>query len=355
MNTGTPTDQEKDQAKLNHETSGDNTQPSIGIGTNNIGVEKKLEPTPPEPKPQKEATITVTPAQVSIPPTTSSPPAQTPQPSAPPPSPPPASPPPPPPIQPESQEKIEVETTDIPIKTYDKSKTTDQPTVVAPAINPPPPPTPPVQSSLQKPTAPIKNNSGPAATIATLAILALIFGATGGFFGFRYFDRLKTSASTQNTSTPAVSDNTSPSTEIADWQTYTNSLYKFSLKYPNGWVSNNPDNQSDDIIFASDSASLAAATSGYRVEIVWQDSKGKTLKSWVEANATTTNEKKPVSEITVSGKTAYQQELSNNGPAIASYIELPDKIMIITFTAPDGQLGAGGSWYNKIINSIILN
>lgn len=371
MNTGLPSSNDKDQVKLNQQTSGDpqstvsnpppfNPPPAvppapaavplssvspppaakpapavpvappinqknkdIGIGTDNIGVEKKLQPPTPE--------IKITP----------------PEPQAPkPPTPPPL-----PPVNEVSTAKIEVQTTDIPIKSYDNSKTTD-----APQANPPiaPQSTPQVSTA---PPPPIKAGGGPAGTIVTLTVLALIIGAGGGFFGFRYWDKIKTSASTQTTPTPLVTasagESASP-TDTANWTGYTNDKYKFTIKYPDNWLASTTDAQAEDIIFAANQASLAASPSGARLEIVFQDSNGKTLKSWVEANSVTTGETKPVKELTVSGATAYQQEQTRIQPAVSTYIERPGKIMIVTLTAPPSEMGEAGSWYNSIINSIVL-
>lgn len=372
MNAGTPTDGEKDQVKLNQQTSSDPLQGSvappnsstspppkpeppankpviplqndkpaqdIGVGTDNIGVEKKLQPsqTPPlmaapEP-PSDEAKITHSDPNPVIMPTVPSAPS-TPRPA-------PASPP------QDEKSNIEVQTTDIPIKSYDSSKTTNVPNAVPPASKPPE----------AGDVPPIKASGGPAATIAIIAVLALLFGAAGGFLGFRYWDNLKTAAFSEKSPTPATPSAISESasaTDTSSWPTYPNAKYKFSIKYPPSWVASSTDPQAENIVFAANQASLAESPSDSRVEIVFQDSNGKTLKSWVEANSVTTNETQPIKEVTVSGQTAYQQEQTNIRPAVATYIERPDKIMIVTLTAPATKMGEAGTWYNSIINSIVL-
>ncbi len=381
MNAGTPTDSEKDQVKLNQQTSSDplqgtvappnsqtpvpapppkpeppankpliplqNDKPAqdIGVGTDNIGVEKKLQPvqtppmaTPPPPA-VDEAKITHSdPNPVISPMPPSEPPPSVPQPL-------PAT----PPAPQEAEAKIEIQTTDIPIKSYDSSKITNVPNAV-----PPPPPKPDVPNQ----GGPlIKAGGGPAATIAIIAVLALLFGATGGFFGFRYWDNLKTAAFSEKSptsATPSAISESASATDTSNWPIYSNAKYKFSIMYPTGWVASTTDPQAEEIVFASNQESLAESPSGFRVDIVFQDSNGKTLKSWVEANSVTTNETKPIKEVTVSGKTAYQQEQTNIRPAVATYIERPDKIMIITLTAPATKMGEAGTWYNSIINSIVL-
>ena len=357
MNTGRATPGEKDQVKLNQQTTSDPMQGSV-------------------------------PQAPSAPSAGATPPASTPPPA--PPSPPPLPPAPPatPPLDDGEQKKqnigigeenigVEkklnqpapppqppVEEAKIEIQTYDTSKTTDaaKPVTVTtppgqPLPTPPSPGSPPPLKPIT-PAPPIKAGPSPAATIIVLAILALIFGTAGGFFGFRYWDKLKTSASTETSPSPQakVSAGLSPSaTDTSTWQTYTNSQYKFSLKYPSNWVSSTTDPQAQGIVLAANQESLSPSPSSFRVEIVFQAANGQTLKSWVEANATTTNETQPIKEITVSGQTAYQQEQTNLRPAVATYIERSEKVMIVTLTAPPSLMGEAGEWYNSLINSIVLS
>lgn len=138
------------------------------------------------------------------------------------------------------------------------------------------------------------------------------------------------------------------------WSTYSSTLYNFSLKYPNGWLASTTSPTAEEIVFAANNESLAGALTGFRIEINFQDANGKTLKSWVEANAVATNEKNAAKEIIVDSHTAYQQELTNNQPAIATYLSRGEKIMIVTYTAPAEEMGDGGAWYNNLINSIKL-
>lgn len=200
------------------------------------------------------------------------------------------------------------------------------------------------------PKPPIKAPVSAAGTITILAILALIVGGFGGFYGFRYFDRLKTSASTLASSSPDINQ-----TATTEEKTYSSAKYDFSLKYPSNWFASTSDTQADEIIVASNQESLASDPTGYKVNIVFQDPNGKTLKEWVDANKSATGNTKPLKSITVDGKTAYQQDLDRNGPGVATYIELKDKIMVVTYTAPAEMVGEGGDSYNQIVNSIKLS
>lgn len=354
MDSGHPTDEEKDQVKLNQQASD-------------------------QPPPQ-----TSTPPPTAVPPEPSKSPPPTPEPMPPPkPVPPPPPPPPPLPATPQKplleegpqppdvgvgkpnigvelegkkpeEAKIEVQTSNIDIKNYDQ-KPAPQPSGPTPSteipVSPAIQPGGAAPTKQNAPVPPIKASGGPAATIVVLALLALIFGAGGGFFGYRYWDRLKTSASTENTPTPSTE---TPSLDTAVWQIYTSTKDNFSIKYPNGWLASSTDPQAEKITFASNKASLEGAPTEYKVEVVFQDSQGKTLKDWVTANSVAIAETKSAKEVTVDGQTAYQQELSKNGQQIATYISRPDKVMIVTYSAASDKFGEGGDWYNKIINSIKL-
>ena len=399
MNVGNPTDDDKDLVKLNQQTPSTNNQPAIsnpspsapvasplpdntvkdennniGVGKPNIGVElepKKTEspsslppiqakpqtqPTSPPPSPpsaDKPGTIDVSTSQIDIPNT--SPPA----PTAPKPL--------PPTNLPETlptekaqtaDDKIDVQTAHVPINKYDEPK---PPTPPGPAMIEPQPsasnvPISPVigggQPATNMPTPPIKAYKSPVTTIAVLAIMALILGTGGGFFGYRYWDKLKTSASTETSPSPTTSE--SPSSDITKWQIYTSTLYKFSIKFPNGWQQSTSDANAEKIVLAADKASLEGTPSNYKVEINFQANSGKTLKTWVEANTAAIGEKTAAKEITINEQTAYQQQLSKNGPAVATYIERQDKVMIMTYSAPSDKFGSGGEWYNDMINSLKL-
>lgn len=201
------------------------------------------------------------------------------------------------------------------------------------------------------PKPPIKAPSSATGTITTLAILALIVGGFGGFFGFSYFDRLKTTASTLSSASPGINQTATTEKE----KTYSSAKYGFSLEYPSTWFASTADNQADEITLASNQESLSSEPTGYKVNIVFQDSNGKTFKDWVEANSAATGNSKPLKTISVAEKTAYQQDLDRNGPGVVTYIELKDKIMTLTYSAPAEMIGEGGDFYNQIINSIKLS
>lgn len=273
------------------------SEQNVGVGTPNIGVEEKQEPTPAQqatPNQDKEYTIDVADSNKN--------PANQ-----------------PPPQPPDNTPALQ-------IKNYQN-----------PSQNIPAAPQPPVKAS--------SNTS-----LVIFIILAIITGSAGGFLGFRYYDQTKTSASTETS--PQITE--SPTLDVNTWSTYTSTLYNFSLKYPNGWATSTTDQKAEALVFASNPESLSDTPTGFKIEINFQNSNDQTLKKWVEANTVIIGEKKTAKEITVSGQTVYQQELTKNGLQVATYLERPSKIMIVTYSAPETLFGEGGDWYNTLINSITL-
>ncbi len=252
----------------------------------------------------------------------------------------------------------------IPIKTYDTDKTTDH--TQAPVPTPIPPSTtntttpsgPAINTTIppQQPPSqpPIKASSGgPAATITVLAILALILGSSGGFFGFRYWDKIQISASEENLESPTAYSTTVIKNGL---KSYSNDLYKFSLYYPEDWVPNTENKNAEAITFASNAESLSGGTpTGYRIEITLENSAGKTLKNFVDSKAAALNEQGEIIEIMINEQAAYQQAQTNIQPIVVTFIERSDKIMIITYSAATDQLTKGADIYNNLIDSIKLN
>ncbi len=255
--------------------------------------------------------------------------------------------------------RIEVELTaptPIKVKHYNEKEAPPQtipvpPKPATPSFNPPPATTPP-----PAPTPPVKAPIRTSATLTAMTIVALILGSLGGFFGYRYVDKAKIFANTETTPTPTqtATTNQTGSLDTSLWPIYTSNLYDFTLKYPNGWFSNSTDPQATSLAFASDKESLNGTSLGYKIDLTFQDKQGKTLKDWVDANSVVIAEPTKPKEITVSDQTAYQQEITKNGPQVVTYIDRGDKVMVVTYSAPADKFVAGGNFYNNLINSIKL-
>ena len=72
-------------------------------------------------------------------------------------------------------------------------------------------------------------------------VLIVVVLAGAGYFGWYYFmgpgkKTTTTSTPTSTTTTPSTSTTTNSTTSTADWKTYTNSKYSFSVKYPTAFT-----------------------------------------------------------------------------------------------------------------------
>lgn len=198
------------------------------------------------------------------------------------------------------------------------------------------------------------------ALITTIAILFLGLGFGSGFFGYKYVPKFQNmfgaSADTDKATTPTTIDSTTIDTNIdtATWKPYTNTKYKYSINYPGNWLSDSlTDKEIKTIQFTSykqDTGSTSA--DGYKVEITFQDSNGKTLKDWVSANNTISGTSGAPSKTTVNSKEAYQQELNGVSKSISTYVLQNNLVMIISYYASDAKFSTGKPYYDQMIESI---
>lgn len=205
----------------------------------------------------------------------------------------------------------------------------------------------------------------------TVAIIVLALGLAGGMGGYRYFQGQTASADTASdtnttpTSTKTI-DSTTPTTTtttttdaISKWTSYANTLNKYSIKFPDTWYSTGTESPTATTIqmtsFKPD-ASAGSITDGQKVEVVFQDTNGKTLSAWIEANnaaqgATPTK----TAKTTVDTKEATQLTFATPIKNISTYLIHNDKVMMITYYAADKDFDKGITIYEDILNSIKLN
>jgi len=343
MDQGKTTEEDKDQVKTNQgEVSASPAEAAksenIGVGQPDIGVEKPpAEPETPDP---------ATPAE-TLPINNPTPPA----PEAPIPEPAPA-------VESEPEpEPTKDGSTDIPINKYSNNvsvENTPEPakqveaTTAAPSATPALPSefTPPIAPT-HPPTPPVKAPGRVGAIVASLALLALVIGGTGGFFGFKYLDKIKSSADTLTTPAPSTSDSASTTAK-----TYSSTLYGFSFSYPSAWFISSTDTEATSIIVASNQESLEGTPTGYKVSFDFVSNDGKTLKAWLDSYQVTAGEAGTPTETTINGNPAYQLTLAKTANSTATYIPLTDKIMIVTYTATADKLTTGQTFYTQILESI---
>jgi len=264
-----------------------------------------------------------------------------------------STPPPPPPIEPEKETPAKIDTGQ-----YDMN------------VTPPAEPTITPQTQVNNnPIPPVKkpSSSRSVALITSIAILFLVIGFSGGFLGYKYSPQLRGFISSSADSNSSVSEeastvvppkntNSEPG-DISAWQIYANTQYKYSIKYPDNWYSKNTsDPIAKTVQFASFelSDSSSSTPTGYKVETVVQDSNSKSLLPWIEANNVASGVSGTPKEITVGNEKAYQQTITGISKSIATYIERGDKILIISYYAPDSQFDTGKKIYDKMIGTIKL-
>lgn len=122
-----------------------------------------------------------------------------------------------------------------------------------------------------------------------LSLLILVFLASTAFLYYQntQLKNMLASYQTQNTPTPLVSPELSTEAETANWKTYTNTTYKFELKYPSNLPSfkNKIISTSDKPfyvireLFSSENFGVE-----YGIEIaIWDNPSKSTLKTWLES------------------------------------------------------------------------
>lgn len=227
-----------------------------------------------------------------------------------------------------------------------------------------------------QPLPPIRGvNTSLANTVATIiSIFVLALGLSGGYFGYSYINKLmsgqKVAADTQVQSpgktidpqtlpSPTVSPAATPSKSTdatANWSVYKNTKYNYTLKYPDSWYAQNVSNeQSESVSITSFKPTQTGSDiqSGYKVEVTFQDAKGKLLKDWITANNALTGNAK-LTALSVDGKDAYQQTVEAVGKSVNTYVFQAGKIMIITYYGAEKDFTTGQTLYDTIIKNIKL-
>jgi len=210
---------------------------------------------------------------------------------------------------------------------------------------------------------------------ASVAVIILMVAFSAGFFGYKYSGNVLKGASVmadEETSTSesavdkadattATTDKTTTTPTVdaqvtANWPIYSNTKYKYSVRYPDTWFGQNTSKaDADTVSFTSfkPETTGTGALSGFKVEIVFQASQGKTVDSWIEANNTITGSKpSKTSSITIDGQKAVSQTFDSPLENISTYLVRNDKIMIITYYAPTDKFTEGQANYQKILDNI---
>ena len=223
------------------------------------------------------------------------------------------------------------------------------------------------------------NNSSRLVGICTsLSVIVLVLGFGGGFLGYKYWPNLANkatvSADTETVTTtapktiskntpnpspsPTISINSTSEDPLKNWSNYANKKFNYTLKYPDTWFSGDANNdQASTIQFTSFKPTTGGSEiqSGYKVEVTFQGSNNKLLKDWIKDNNIVAGYGTPEqTALKIDGKDAYQQTVDSNGKSINTYVFQADKVMVISYYAPEKDFEIGKKIYSDIINSIKL-
>jgi len=217
---------------------------------------------------------------------------------------------------------------------------------------------------------PIRANDSNRAVVVTttVAIAVILAGFGAGFGGYKMLQNQTAAADTAATTEPPKtiqtegSTSTSPETTKTNvsWNSYANTKYSYSLKYPDTWYGQGTDSATANTIqltsFKPSTSSTGGISEGYKVEIVFQDTNAKTLKDWVDAHNASMSAKVTTSkDIFVGNKAALEQTLSEPIQSMATYVIHNDKVMIISYYAAEKDFEKGLTTYEDILLGINLN
>jgi len=224
----------------------------------------------------------------------------------------------------------------------------------------------------RKPILTANHNQG--VIVTTLAmILVLVLGFGAGFGSYHLLQQQTASADRENspktkTATPAKTIDTETSTPVAtktttgptaNWSNYANTKYQYSLKYPDTWFSQNTNTAEASTVqftsFRPDQALSGELVSGAKIEISFQETNGKTLANWIEANNASMNAKtESATNLTVGGEPAAQQTIIMPIKSVATYLLWRDKMMVVSYYAAEKDFIANQTIYDNIVKSIQL-
>jgi hypothetical protein len=217
------------------------------------------------------------------------------------------------------------------------------------------------------------DNNRAAAMATVVSIFVLVIGLGGGFFSYKYWPNIlsksavsadqllpdKTTSKPTNTPVEEKTEITPTETDIEKTvqSSYTNTKYKYSLKYEESLFSQNTGNtQADNIILSNQKIGTASTlTSGFKIEVSFQESNSKLLKDWIADDNIISNYGKPeLTSLKIDGKDAYQQAIDVNGKSINTYVFQADKVMVISYFAAAKDFETNKKNYQDLIDSIKL-
>ena len=180
------------------------------------------------------------------------------------------------------------------------------------------------------------------ANIVLVVVIVLIVGAVGYFAFVKKSARLAEQTQTTTQTNNSVSPIPTQKDETANWKTYSNSKYNFSLKYPNGWTIEEPTNadttgrvislRSPETVQLLNEREIDPGYSYNLVVSFWSNVNNEYARggSWIDQrNYTSLTDyftdknafKQKIGSITVAGQSAYEVSIGGAGANYGVMIE----------------------------------
>lgn len=140
------------------------------------------------------------------------------------------------------------------------------------------------------------------------------------------------------------------------WQTYKNTFYNYTLKYPESWFEG-PENKEDSWIVYFFNQEVEKVTEidlveGIKVEILVQGNPRKlSLDDWAKEGHIFSGEPKSSKKIKVAGFDAIKEESDFEGQAITIYFFRNDSVYTISYSGVEAEYNKYKGEFDLMINS----
>lgn len=145
-----------------------------------------------------------------------------------------------------------------------------------------------------------------------------------------------------------------------DWQTYTNTQYKYTLKYPQGWYSAPTNTENSWVVYFStynpkDVAENVIPPPGVKVEVLVQGNpRNLSLKEWVEEGHLFAGQPKYTKEIKVDGLPAIREEIDYQGLMTNVYFFRGEDVVTISYSGKMPDYNDNMNLFDLIIKSFAI-
>lgn len=142
-----------------------------------------------------------------------------------------------------------------------------------------------------------------------------------------------------------------------DWNTYENTLYGYSVKYPEGWYSSADNKEDSWVVYFTDYKAEKpedfAEVQGVKVEILVQGNpRGLSLPEWVAEGHLFSGEPKNSQEIIISDIVAVKEEVDFEGMTTTAYMFRGDDVFTVSYTGTDSEYNKNKGNFDLMLESL---